>query len=114
MSNQQENRSAILKQLFHQLQTWDGTAESANEIISQNKSLLFKLKEVDAALKTSYSDIEQKQVIEIITVQKNLLTIINQDRTAILDKMKQMNQKNKVVDNYYSSFQQSIFVDKGI
>lgn len=118
MPIQSENRSIILTQLFRQLMSWDGTSLNANEIIAENQPLLAELKEIDSLLNQQgngkYNEMEQQHVASIIKAQQELLTIIKQDRTDILEKMKQVNQKNKIVDNYYSSFQQSIFVDKGM
>lgn len=118
MTIQSENRSEILNQLFRQLMSWDGTSTNANEIIAKNQPLLIELKEMDTSLsqkgKGEYSEIEKNHVTSIVKVQRDLLDTIKHDRTDILDKMKQMNQKNKVVDNYYTSFQQPIFVDRGM
>ncbi|MBM6614705.1 hypothetical protein JTF06_07355 [Desemzia sp. RIT804] len=118
MPTKQKKRSEILEQLLQNLKTWDRTSEAASGIIKKNEFLLTELKTENLMLKQVgselYSKEEQKQIAAIIEGQQILLTIIKQDRTAILEKMKQVNQKNKVVDNYYSSFQQSIFVDKGM
>lgn len=118
MTNQQSSRLEILNHLSQNLEMWDGSSEEANEIVEKNQTLLVKLKNVDRLLTDQgngeYTKEEQKQVAAIIDGQKSLLAIIQKDRAAILDKMKQMNQKDKVVDNYYTSFQQPIFVDRGM
>ena len=118
MPIQSKNRSEILNQLFRQLMSWDGTSSNANKIIIENQNLLAELKEIDFLLNQQgdgkYNEMEQQHVASIVKAQKDLLVVIKQDRTEILDKMKQVNQKNKIMDNYYSSFQQSIFVDKGM
>lgn len=118
MPNQQYNRLEILNQLLQSLQKWDGTSTQANEIIEKNNVLLAELKEIDNSFNQKdnrvYSRREQEQAAAIIEGQQSLLAVIKKDRKVILDKMKQMNQKNKVVDNYYSSFQQPIFVDRGM
>ena len=118
MPLQTENRSEILNQLFRQLMSWDGSSTNANEIIAENQPLLVELKEIDASLsrqgKGEYTEMEKNYVSSIVKIQKDLLEVIKHNRTDILEKMKQMNQKNKVVDNYYSSFQQPIFVDRGM
>lgn len=110
---QSQTRLPILEKLTQHLNAWDGTSEAANKIIEQNKSLLTELKKVDAKL-GEYSQDEQQQVSGIIEAQQKLLTVIKTERKNLLDKMKQVNKKDKVVKNYYSSFQQSIFVDKGV
>ena len=118
MTNQQSNRLEILNQLSQGLQNWDGSSEKANEIVAKNHTLLAELKKADSMLHQqgngSYTEEEQAQVAIIVEGQQSLLAVIKNDRAAILDKMKQMNQKNKVVDNYYTSFQQPIFVDRGM
>lgn len=118
MTNQKPNRLGILNQLSQSLQKWDGSSEQANEIVAKNHTLLVDLKKVDSLLhqqgNEGYTKEEQAQVATIVENQQTLLAIIKKDRAAILEKMKQMNQKNKVVDNYYTSFQQPIFVDRGM
>lgn|SRR5690606_20881944 len=118
MTNQQSNRLEILNQLSQSLQKWDGSSEQANEIVEKNHTLLAELKKADSLLHQqgngSYTKEEQAEVAIIVEGQQSLLAVIKKDRAAILGKMKQMNQKNKVVDNYYTSFQQPIFVDKGM
>ena len=118
MSIKQADRFELLNLIYRQLMTWDGTSANANKIIEENKLLMTELKTVDDVLSNhghgEYSEIERQHVASIVKAQKDLLDVIKQDRTAILQKMKQVNQKNKIVDNYYSSFQQSIFVDKGM
>lgn len=111
-------RLALLKQLSQHLTIWDGTSEHANELIEQNKPLLEQLKTVDTALQqqgnAAYNESEQRQAAEFITAQQELLTVIKQERKELLSKMKQVNQKNKIAKNYYSSVKQPIFVDKGM
>ncbi|MFL2100360.1 hypothetical protein [Mycobacteroides abscessus] len=118
MPIKQADRFEILNLLYRQLMVWDGTSVNANEIIEKNKSLLIELKTIDVLLSEQgngkYNEMEQQHVASIIKAQQELLTVIKHDRTDILEKMKQVNQKNKIVNNYYSSFQQSIFVDKGM
>ena len=118
MPIQSKSRSELLTQLFRQLMSWNGTSVNANEIIAQNQPLLAELKEIDASLsqqgKGEYTEMEKNHVASIVKAQQNLLDVVKQDRAEILEKMKQVNQKNKIVDNYYSSFQQSVFVDKGM
>ncbi|MFL2104971.1 hypothetical protein [Desemzia sp. FAM 23991] len=118
MLAKQDDRFEILNLLYQHLTIWDGSSTSANEIIEKNRHLLAELKAVDERLNRQgngkYSKIEHQHVVSIVKAQQELLTVIKQDRTAILEKMKQVNQKDKIVNNYYSSFQQSIFVDKGM
>lgn len=111
-------RLVLLEQLSQHLTIWDGTSEHANELIEQNKPLLEQLKAVDAEMKQqgneAYNEAEQLQAVEFIKVQQDLLTVIKKDRKKLLGKMKQVNQKEKIAKNYYSSVKQSIFVDKGM
>ena len=115
MSIIDEKRLRILNLLSEELKSWDGTSKHADEITAENKKILLKLQEVDDSLnQQTYTEAAQYEVIKIISYQKKLLKVIKEDRINVLNKMKQVNQKNKIVDNYYSSFQQSIFVDKGM
>lgn len=113
-----QTRLAILEKLSQHLEKWDGTSEQAETIIAFNTPLLAELKQFDAKQEQqgngAYSPNEQQQVANIIAAQQKLLTVIKTERKSLLDKMKQVNKKDKVAKNYYSSFQQSIFVDKGI
>lgn len=114
MSHKLEKRSDLLSKMTKLVQTWDGTSLNAEEIILENRNLFAALKRLDMELDEQYSLIEQKEVSVIIERQQSLFAILKQERSNILKKMKQVNQKDKIVNNYYSSIQQSIFVDRGM
>lgn len=110
-----QTRLALLEKLSQHLEKWDGTSEQAETIIAFNTPVLAELKQFDEQQENeTYTKTEQQQVKDIIESQQKLLMVIKTDRKSLLDKMKQVNKKDKVVENYYSSFQQSIFIDKGI
>lgn len=114
MSHKLEKRSELLSKMTKLVQTWDGTSLNAEKIILQNSELLAALKRVDMELDEQYSLLEQKEVAVIIEKQQSLVATLKQERSNIMKKMKQVNQKDKIVNNYYSSIQQSIFVDRGM
>lgn len=114
MSHKLEKRSDLLTEMTKLVQTWDGTSLNAEEIILENRNLFAALKRLDMELDEQYSLIEQKEVSVIIERQQSLFAILKQERSNIMKKMKQVNQKDKIVNNYYSSIQQSIFVDRGM
>lgn len=114
MSHKLEKRSDLLTKMTKLVQAWDGTSLNAEEIILENRNLFAALKRLDMELDEQYSLIEQKEVSVIIERQQSLFAILKQERSNILKKMKQVNQKDKIVNNYYSSIQQSIFVDRGM
>lgn len=114
MSHKLEKRSDLLTEMTKLVQTWDGTSLNAEEIILENRNLFAALKRLDMELDEQYSLIEQKEVSVIIERQQSLVAILKQERSNIMKKMKQVNQKDKIVNNYYSSIQQSIFVDRGM
>ena len=114
MSHKLEKRSDLLTEMTKLVQTWDGTSLNAEEIVSQNSDLLAELKRVDTELNEQYSLIQQKEVAVIIEKQQALIATLKHERSNVMKKMKQVNQKDKIVNNYYSSIQQSIFVDRGM
>lgn len=114
MSYKLEKRSELLSEMTKLVQTWNGTSLNAEEIVIQNSDLLAELKRVDIELNEQYSLIQQKEVAVIIEKQQFLIATLKQERSIVMKKMKQVNQKDNIINNYYSSIQQSMFVDRGM
>lgn len=109
-----KKRSEILERLTQGLQKWDGTSIDAEEIVGQNNLLITDLKQIDAESNQEYEAIQQKQVIKIVKYHKAMMAVIKKEQSELMEKMKQVNQKDNIAKNYYSSVKQSIFVDKGM
>lgn len=115
---QNQLRSELLEKMWVLLTSWDGTAEEALTITEENQENLIQWQRIDEQLANeeslSYTETEKKKQAEILQCQQNILNKIRSERTTVMSRMKQLNQKNKVRDNYVSVKRDSIFIDKGL
>lgn len=99
------------------LHSWDGEVEKAVEIIAANQENMDQLAQINAELSlneaVAYTEKENQLIDKLIQQQQLLLNSIKSERTEVAGRMKQLNQKNKVMNNYISVKRESIFIDKG-
>lgn len=103
---------AIIDDILSELVNYDGSVESAINIIEYNQLKIDKLKgiltEEDISLDLEYYD----RMETIVNEQNKLFKELVDEKADILKRMKQIHKKNKVVNNYISRRIQTIFVDK--
>ena len=111
-------RTSLLKKMSALLESWNGSAVEAIEIIAENQKNMDVLKTIEEKLTeeaaSQYTPIERQLLTAIIPRQQKLMTAIRKEETSLMSKMKQINKKNQVRDNYVSVKRDPIFVDKGV
>lgn len=109
-----DRKIQILESILSTLRDWDGTSESAVGIIASNEPYFTQLKSMEqeesAEDKEALIEIHQKIVVE----QKKLMFHIKQERTKLKSQLNQVSKKGKVVKNYMSMKNHSIFVDRNL
>ncbi|MGB6178056.1 flagellar cap protein [Carnobacterium sp.] len=113
-----ELRSNVLDTIWQLLISWDGTTEEALKITEKNQENLIQWKEMHKQVATNeflpYTETENEKQADILRIQQMILTSIGNERLVVMSQMKQINQKNKVRDNYVSVKREPLFVDKGL
>ena len=113
-----ELRTDVLKGMLALMQTWSGNAEEAVTIIAENQKNMDQLKTIEKKLSEEasfeYTPTERQLLTLIIPQQQQMMAAIRKEKVSLMNKMKQINQKNKVRDNYVSVQRESVFVDRGI
>ena len=108
----------MLKQMEALMATWDGTLESAGKLISENKKNMLQLKQLETQSSTTplgaYNEIEKNIIEGIIHQQEKMVHQIKIERESLLNRMKQINQKDKVISNYVTANRAPMFIDKGL
>lgn len=111
-------RVDLLKQMAALMATWDGTLESAGQLISENKKNMLQLKKLETQsaenLLVAYNETEETIIKGIIQQQEKMVYQIKIERESLLNRMKQINQKDKVISNYVSANRAPMFIDKGL
>lgn len=110
----QQIRIQLLEQLSARLTNWNGASQTAAAIIAESQTEFDQLKRLDQQLAQPYTVQEQKLARQIIEQQAALVTKIKAEQKDLLNQMKQMKQKDKVIRNYYPSVKQPVFLDKGL
>ncbi|WP_035051355.1 hypothetical protein [Carnobacterium pleistocenium] len=113
-----ELRTNVLENILVLMETWTGDPDEAVAIIAGNQPNLDQLKAIEQQLSEDaafgYTPAETKLLTIIIPKQQQMMAAIRGEKLKLMDKMKQINQKNKVRDNYVSVKQEPVFVDRGI
>lgn len=111
-------RTDVLENIKSLLDSWNGSAEEAVTLISENEQNMYQLKKIEQQLSEDeafqYTSVEKQLLTVIIPKQQQMIATIRGEKISLMNKMKQINQKNKVRDNYVSIQRASVFVDKGI
>ncbi|WP_027108789.1 hypothetical protein [Lacticigenium naphthae] len=112
MSDSQES---VLMQLETNLADWDGSSEQAMEIISKNQTLFDQWTDMlEGREKIMPSGNQADRMQRIIQRQRAVIHCLQEDKEQLQKRFKQLNQKNKVTDNYYRIQESSIFVDRNM
>lgn len=116
--SQYDLRLDLLKKMSFLMDKWDGTADSAEGIISENEKKILKLKQIEAVTNENISllvgDVEKKLVESIIQNQKQMIHQMKIQHEKLVNQSKQLSQKDKVIKNYVSIALAPMFVDKGL
>ncbi|WP_192986235.1 flagellar cap protein [Carnobacterium mobile] len=110
-------RMSILKQMTELMESWDNTAASAERIIIENKKNILLLRKLDSQSSKNQldTDTEEETIIkDIIQQQEKMVSQIKMEQKSLLSRLKQLNQKDKVRDNYVSVKRDPIFINKGL
>ena len=111
-------RSDLLEKMWQLVTSWDGTTEKALEITENNQENLIQWQELNKQVANrellSYTEVEKEKQADILRYQETILTSIRTERSVVMSQMKQINQKNKVRDNYVSVKRDPLFIDKGL
>ncbi|AEB30659.1 hypothetical protein CAR_c20020 [Carnobacterium sp. 17-4] len=111
-------RTDVLENIKTLLDSWNGSAEEAVTLISENERNMDQLKKIEEQLREDeafqYTSVEKQLLTVIIPKHQQMIAAIRSEKINLMNKMKQINQKNKVRDNYVSMQRASVFVDRGI
>ena len=107
-------RQELLKKMINRLIGWEEKSEFVAELMRKNQSDFQLLQQYDDQIKTTYSNEEKELVNQLMTYQKEVMNNIKEERTNLARQMKQMNQKDNVVQHYYQKMNQSMFIDRGL
>ncbi|SEK21592.1 hypothetical protein SAMN04488700_1192 [Carnobacterium iners] len=111
-------RSELLEKMYQVVTSWDGTTQEALVITEKNQEILIHwqnmTKQVGNEEFLPYTEIEKEKQTEILSFQQRMIASISNERLVVMSQMKQINQKNKVRDNYVSVKRDSLFIDKGL
>lgn len=114
-----KSRDKILNTLVDRLNGWDKTAETGIDIIEKNKTDIENLKSMEATLKRNHSlyssdgSLEYMEKINyLLEGEKNILDALLKKSEEVELVMKQLNNRDKIKDNYLSQNKNSIFIDR--
>ncbi len=102
----------LIDTILENYEDYGETAESGINLIESNQASIDKLEEIFATKGIALGEDYISKMEVIIDKQSKLLGILEVEKVDIFNKMKQIQNKNNVVDNYMNTGVKSIFVDK--
>lgn len=102
----------IIDTILKKFDNYDGSVESGISLIESNQADIDRLEYIFASKDIILDDDYLYKMESIIGKQGKLLGILEVEKADIFSKMKQIQNKNNIVDNYMNKSLKSIFVDK--
>lgn len=112
-------RDKLIEEILNNFSNWTNSIDSGISIIESNGIKIDSLRTTDNMLK-ELSDIplyDEEYINKlglILDKQKELIQTLEDNRRTLLEEANQFSKKNKVIDNYVSVNNDSIFIDRDI
>lgn len=110
---QKEN---LILDITNHLISWDGSSEHAATILSDNDKKFQQLIELDAQLTddeiTEFNEKYRNHWQKMVVTQQELMQEIDSSKVINQQQLSQIDNKQKIVTNYMSIKNKSIFIEK--
>ncbi len=110
---ERDERIELLEKIIDNLSNWDGKLDSAIKLIELNDQILVKIKELKADYQSD-NELYEEKLREAVKLLDDFLEAIKKARAALLEENKQLNLKDKVLQNYIPQIDETIFIDKDV
>lgn len=108
-----DNRIKLLEKIIENLNNWDGNIESAIDLAEKNNEILEEIRQ-NNTIENVDSALYEKKLIEAIEQLRDFISSLNSSRDLLLEENKQLNLKDKVLKNYITQVDDTVFIDKDI
>lgn len=112
MENNELRRIDLMDIIVSGMKDWDGSAESAMDILNVNQPYFEELQSMENASKKADQENERKTWQSLIDQHVQMREAIQMEHKKLVNQMQQLNKKDKVVEHYMTDKRPSIFVDK--
>lgn len=110
---QKEN---LILEITNQLMTWDATADHGIHLLAENDRKFNQMKEIDVGIPEeqliAFNEKYKEHWLRIINLQQELMKTVEEEKTHAQEQLAQIDQKQKVVSNYMTVKNKSIFLEK--
>lgn len=112
-----DSRVEIVERILSRLRFWDGGMESGVDLVETNQGDYDQLKCANEKLSkfriSTRDEQEYKDKLEELVKEQNKLSqALKKEQDDLLQGMKELGKKSKVMSSYISVKQESVFVDK--
>lgn len=112
-----DSRVEIVERILSRLRFWDGGMESGVDLVETNQGDYDQLKCANEKLSkfriSTRDEQEYKDKLEELVKEQNKLSqTLKKEQDDLLQGMKELGKKSKVMSSYISVKQESVFVDK--
>lgn len=115
--NEQLNKKEhLILEITNQLINWDQSLNHAVEILTKNDERFKKLKALDQVISDEelieFNEKYKDNWLKIFNMQQELMDLVQKEQNQIQEQLVQIDNKKKVVSNYMSLTNKSIFIEK--
>ena len=111
-----KTRQKTLDILINRVNSWDKSPESAIDIVEKNKVDLENLQFIQKTIESNFPSYRYEDYIEKIELiyrgEKDILACLSKRKEEVKNIMLQINNKNKIKDNYLKQNKKSLFIDR--
>lgn len=115
--NEQLNKKEhLILEITNQLINWDNSLNHAVEILKKNDERFNQLTALDEVISdehlAEFNEKYKDNWMNIFNMQQELMNLVQKEQNQIQEQLVQIDNKKKVVSNYMSLSNKSIFVEK--
>jgi len=111
--NQKEN---LILEITNQLINWDNSVDDAICILKGNDQRFQQMKKLDSKIPDgqlmNFNERYKEHWLRILNLQQGLMQAIEKEQVYTQEQLAQIDNKQKVVSNYMSLKNKSIFIEK--
>lgn len=111
--NQKEN---LILEIINLLINWDNSVDGAINILEGNDQRFHQMKKIDTKIPEAkllaFNERYKEHWLRILNLQQELMKTIEKEQLHTQEQLAQIDNKQKVVSNYMSLKNKSIFIEK--
>ncbi|MDT2833647.1 hypothetical protein P7H70_06225 [Vagococcus carniphilus] len=99
----------LVQEMLRNVLSWDGTTDEAFKILNENDDLMKKYQSLS---EKNLSEMENCRLEQLLVKTRRMTNYLSIEKNEFFIKINQLNQANKIRNQYVYDFSDSYFIDK--